>query len=607
MSVIFGKYHIDNKVISETNLIEIENNLNNLVFDDKNMWIDRYIGFGSLMLYHTPESLNEKLPFKSNYSGNIITADARIDNRDELFVKLKITDQNVSDSTLILACYDKYGKDCVQHLIGDFAFAIWDVHKEELFCARDHMGIKPFYFFYEKNTFAFCSLVSGLKITENPKLILQNQFKYNFVSEINIDYSSSPFKKIKILPPASFLFVNKNDFVIKSYWSFLQKENYKNYSEEDFLSQFNFLLNQSIEARMRSSYPIGSELSGGLDSSLITSLIQKKLSKTEDLRTFSFISPNHYKKMQSDDTKIINEVLASSNIKYNYRLSLTGRNYLEDIKKLIMEQSSPLVFEANLLTKVTFENANLNNVRTIFSGTFGDQGVSWRMNPYPEWLSKGYAYKVYKDLKIKSSNVNKDFAKSLYSFALKRHRKLLEEYNPMLLSKDYRKFVDKIPKNKSVNYLGGENTVYRQKRLLNIIQPKAFQETISGYHYGVNIVYPLLDIRLLEYFLFLPINQKYRLGVNRFLFRKAASGKVPAVITKGAKSSVVSIPDKFFYFLENKRNVLDYLAKKENSGEYEWLNFQYLKRYISELNYDNKKKLSPIFLALSYFYFIDEN
>ena len=151
MSVIFGKYHIKKQTLAKTDLIKMRDKLNHWEADDVGVWKNEYVGFGHLMLWNTPESLYEKLPLVSPHSGNIITADARIDNREELFLKLKITDKSIPDSTLILAAYDKYGKDCVHHLIGDFAFAIWNANKEELFCARDHMGVKPFYYYLDND------------------------------------------------------------------------------------------------------------------------------------------------------------------------------------------------------------------------------------------------------------------------------------------------------------------------------------------------------------------------------------------------------------------------------------------------------------------------
>ncbi len=107
--------------------------------------------------------MHEKLPFHDEKAGLIITADARIDNRKELSEELDIENiEEVSDSYFILKSYEKWGEKCPEHLLGDFAFAIWDEKEEKLFCARDHMGIKPFYYYLNDDIFVFGTEIKAL-------------------------------------------------------------------------------------------------------------------------------------------------------------------------------------------------------------------------------------------------------------------------------------------------------------------------------------------------------------------------------------------------------------------------------------------------------------
>ena len=93
----------------------------------------------------------------------VITADARIDNRDDLCEELGIRDEeDVSDSYFILKAYAKWGEDCPDKLLGDFAFVIWDKKEEKLFCARDHMGVKPFYYYLDEDMFVFGTEIKAL-------------------------------------------------------------------------------------------------------------------------------------------------------------------------------------------------------------------------------------------------------------------------------------------------------------------------------------------------------------------------------------------------------------------------------------------------------------
>jgi asparagine synthase (glutamine-hydrolysing) len=112
------------------------------------------------MLWTTPESLHEKLPL-TNKSGDLtITADARIDNRDELISTLNYNGrprETITDSEIILAAYEKWGEKCPEKLLGDFSFAIYDKRKQIVYCARDPIGIKPFYYYFNGKTFRWSS------------------------------------------------------------------------------------------------------------------------------------------------------------------------------------------------------------------------------------------------------------------------------------------------------------------------------------------------------------------------------------------------------------------------------------------------------------------
>jgi asparagine synthase (glutamine-hydrolysing) len=117
------------------------------------------------MLWTTPESPAEQLPLVSSSGDLVITADARIDNRDELISALGLTDRRpaqITDSELILSAFVKWGEHCPEKLLGDFAFAIWVGHRRQLFCARDHFGVKPFYYYLSDKMFAFASEIKAI-------------------------------------------------------------------------------------------------------------------------------------------------------------------------------------------------------------------------------------------------------------------------------------------------------------------------------------------------------------------------------------------------------------------------------------------------------------
>ena len=170
MSGIYGIINLKNQPVDKQQLDKMEALLLHRGLDGNGQWLQDNVGLGHLKLEITPESAYEKLPLE--YKQWVITADARVDNRDELNTPLSIEvaeRHKIPDTTYIVKAYEKWGKDCVKHLIGDFAFAIWDKNSQTLFCARDHIGIKPFFYLKTEDKFIFASEVKTLvELQEKP-------------------------------------------------------------------------------------------------------------------------------------------------------------------------------------------------------------------------------------------------------------------------------------------------------------------------------------------------------------------------------------------------------------------------------------------------------
>ena len=148
----------------------------------------------------------------------VITADARIDNRAELSEELGIRDEeDVSDSYFILKAYAKWGEDCPDKLLGDFAFVIWDKKEEKLFCARDHMGVKPFYYYLDEDMFVFGTEIKALFEVEGvPREI--NDLKVAFHLANTPDKTFTFYENILRLSAANNIIISRNEANKKRYW-----------------------------------------------------------------------------------------------------------------------------------------------------------------------------------------------------------------------------------------------------------------------------------------------------------------------------------------------------------------------------------------------------
>src|SRR5687768_323721 len=167
MSGIFGIVNFDGAPIDRDLLARLTESMTFRGPDAQQILSDGHAGFGHTLLRTTWEAETEKQPITFD-SKVWLTADARLDGRAELMQKLGKTtgasESTHNDAELILLAYHAWKEECINHLIGDFAFAIWDTNARRLFCARDHFGVKPFYYAHTGNSFIFSNTLNTLRL-----------------------------------------------------------------------------------------------------------------------------------------------------------------------------------------------------------------------------------------------------------------------------------------------------------------------------------------------------------------------------------------------------------------------------------------------------------
>lgn len=184
---------------------------------------------------------------------------------------MKICANALTDAESILQAYEKWGDDCVKHLLGDFAFAIWDDRRKRLFCARDHFGVKPFFYTHTGNSFNFSSTLNELKVsTELNEIAIGDYLLFG----VNQDQSTTVFKDIQRLPPGHTLIVENNQIKIQRYWTPSLPAEIRFRDPETYVERFSELLERAIKDRLRSDR-IAISLSGGLDSTSLAAIASK--------------------------------------------------------------------------------------------------------------------------------------------------------------------------------------------------------------------------------------------------------------------------------------------------------------------------------------------
>ncbi|HEY2011921.1 MAG TPA: asparagine synthase-related protein [Bryobacteraceae bacterium] len=264
--------------------------------DAQQIWIDGDVGFGHALLRTTGESETEKQP--CTLDGEVwITADARIDAREDLIAGLRaagcVPQRNATDPELILHAYQAWKERCVEHLLGDFAFAIWDKFNRRLFCARDQLGIKPFYYSQAGGAFLFSNTLKCLRLNPAVSDSLNDAAIVDFLlSGTNLNPGTTTFTDIQRLPPAHYLTGSPGrEFYTVQYWTLPADDPVLYRRPDEYIDRFRHLLDLAVRDRLRTSH-VGIFMSGGLDSSSLAATARNLLaaqSPSYDLRAYTTV------------------------------------------------------------------------------------------------------------------------------------------------------------------------------------------------------------------------------------------------------------------------------------------------------------------------------
>jgi asparagine synthase (glutamine-hydrolysing) len=239
--------------------------------DRQHIWIKENVGFGHTLFKTTDESALDCQPLTLDENAWIV-ADARIDAREELIAELKaggetgLSQSTCTDAELILRAYRCWGRACVEHLLGDFAFGIWDDARQQLFCARDHMGVKPFYYARIGSSIIFSNTLDCIRRHPAVSDRLNDLAIADFLLfGVNQDQSTTCFAEIQRLAPAHSLIWSQNGLHLSRYWSMPIDEPIFYPRPDDYTDRFRELLRQVVGDRLRTNQ-VWIFMSGGLDS-----------------------------------------------------------------------------------------------------------------------------------------------------------------------------------------------------------------------------------------------------------------------------------------------------------------------------------------------------
>ena len=255
-------------------------------------WAGDSAGLGSLVLFNTPEAVYERLPAQSTH-GFLLTAEARLDNRDELCGELGIPISQTAelpDGNLLVRAYEKWAEAAPQHLLGDWSFAAWHPRENRLFLARDHFGNTALYYYQDDHRFAFASSRNALFALGVPRRLNEFYLACVLVSWTAHHGSQTIDLDVHRLPPAHTLRLQGDKAEIRQYWRLEDTPELHLKDRAQYVEGFLSVYDRAVRDRLRSGKDVGTTLSGGMDSGSVTSLAARALrGQNKRLRAYTSV------------------------------------------------------------------------------------------------------------------------------------------------------------------------------------------------------------------------------------------------------------------------------------------------------------------------------
>lgn len=314
------------------------------------------------------------------------------------------------DTEVILSAYDFWGKDCVNLFNGMWAIAIYDAKNKIVFCSRDRFGVKPFYYFQDKENFYFASEIKQL-LTQISERKLNKSVLMDYIHFLITDFTDDTlFEGIKKLPPSHSLFLSTDSSVTKRFYveRYYDLKNTKinRISHKDFYELFK----SSVNVRTRSDVPIGATLSGGLDSSSIVSTLSKQQNNISEinLNTFTFTVPGNL----YDETHYANIINNYANANQNFTKLDLDANFYEEYIKLIQFQDEPFQSFSIYASWLVMKLASTQKIPVLLNGQGADEvflGYQYFLAVYIKEYFRKYGFKktiLVMKLIIKNTNIS---------------------------------------------------------------------------------------------------------------------------------------------------------------------------------------------------------
>jgi asparagine synthase (glutamine-hydrolysing) len=571
VSGIVGVLRVDEGVLEEASIIRMLRQMAHRGPDGTGRWLSGRIGLGHQLLCTTAESRNEVLPFHDGSRRLVITADAKIDNRAELIAQLDLSRlaalPPLTDSQLIGAAWRRWGRQCLDHLEGSFAFAIWDERERVLFCARDHFGVRPFYYHWlPGRRLAFASEIRPLlELLDTPRRLNESRVA-DYLLDIENDRVATYYRDILRLPPSHWLELRDGRLNIACYWSPDPDRELHFASDRDYTDAFRELFEAAVSKDLRSNRPLAVALSGGMDSSAIACVSRKMLAE-RDGAALNCVCIEFDSAPGGDERDYFNAVIGQGGIVPHYFKADSVKPF-DNFLPLLDCYDGPIDNPHFIQGWSAWQDFRRNGFQILLDGIDGDVTVSYGFVYLQELARRGAWLTLFRESLGLSRNY---FPANTSPFSL-MWQLGLRPLLPQLLQNTPRSAAT--PWWKQPRWRGGNAPLIRPEfarrmdlagRVDQLERHERSLRTSRSFHceevthgvvvgslentnkmcsvFGIEPRHPFFDKRLIEFCIALPREQRIRDGWTRMIVRRALADVLPAkVLHRGGKWA----PSRYF-------------------------------------------------------------
>jgi asparagine synthase (glutamine-hydrolysing) len=490
--------------------------------------------------------------FSFSKNGLIIVFNGEIYNYIELRNRLspKYNFRTSSDTEVILNAYLEWGENCVNEFNGMWAFAIYDSSRNKLFCSRDRFGIKPFYYYHDKNRFVFASEIkcfrnlNNFAFSENISAIADNLI-YGPLS-----FGQTQINDIYELESGTNLTLENNSLHTTKYFSL--ENTFDNQKPRYDLGHIEYLIGDSVRLRLRSDVPVATLNSGGLDSSLLSAIVKKN---KPDLRTFS-VAPEKINGIeQVGDESRFAQYLAEYIEAEIYTLRYSETEFKKLLNHIVYLNDGELYHSNSVPLFLLFKEIKKQGITVVLSGEGADEVFRGYSSNYRFLISKIIPKIVFLELLKKRIKGKEYFIQHFdnYRSSVSMINSLYVEKKKVL--KHFNTGYEILPERKELFYIMNNlspesaNTYFEQKTYLAGLLRRLDRMSMAN---SIESRVPFLDYRIVEYMNKIPLNKKIGLTQNsvKLILKRIAKGYIPESIINRVKQGF-STPVHHYSFSNN--------------------------------------------------------